>query len=313
MSEIENEKIVDYLVVINKLGRRFTAENDTRWGGLIEPNPSENTWKNSTGLKVALFASWDYGYLMLETLKEFENKYPNQLNLVGLVTDNSLNPNAKISLKKRVWSLLDKPSRVIDETIIIESGLSHGISVYIGDVKTNSFHDILKKWNPDAILVCVFGQVIDSFTINFPRYGIYNFHPSDLSNQQGAGPAPYEDLVQRNAQTGIWSVHHVTESIDKGIVVGKSPPVYVRDDNRELPVDPIVVYHKLAEVLSPLAFFFVKELVRNFELNKPGRVNTIDFNSLIPDKIKNKIMQPLTQDLWTDIQSVPKDFLYKSG
>ena len=269
--------------------------------------------KTSAGLRVVLFASWDYGYLMLETLKEFENKYPNQLNLVGLVTDNSLNPNAKISLKKRVWSLLDKPSRVIDETFIIESGLSHGIPVYIGDIKTNSFKEILKEWNPDAILVCVFGQLIDSFTLRFPRYGIYNFHPSDLSLQQGAGPAPYEDLAQRNAETGVWSVHHVSEDIDGGLVIGKSPPVYVRDENGELPVNPIVVYHKLAEVLSPLTFFFIKELIRNYVLSKTESIDTIDFDSLIPDNIKNKIMQPIYQDLWTDIQSVPDNFLYKSG
>ena len=313
MSEIENEKIVDYLVVINKLGRKFTAENDTLWGGLIEPNPSENIGKTSAGLKVALFASWDYGYLVLETLKEFENKYPNQLNLVGLVTDNSLNTDAKISLKKRVWSLLDKPSRVIDETLIIESGLSHGIPVYIGDIKANSFHDILKKWNPDAILVCVFGQLIDSYTLNFPSYGIYNFHPSDLSMQQGAGPAPYEDLAKRHAETGIWSVHHVTEDIDSGLVLGKSPPVCVRDEKGKLPVDPIIVYHKLAEILSPMTYFFTKELIQKFKLNRPGCINSVDFESLIPDNIKTVIMQPIAQDLWTDIQSIPENFLYKSG
>jgi len=313
MTNPDNDKLVNYLVVFDRPGRKFTAENDTRWGGLIEPASSENPVKTEAGLRVVLFASWDFGYLVLETLKEFEKKYPSQLNLVGLVTDDPLNPDAKISLKKRVWNLLDLPYRVIDETYIIESGLSHGIPVYIGEVKTNSFHDILKKWNPDAILVCVFGQIIDSFTINLPSYGIYNFHPSDLSRHHGAGPSPYDDLAERHAGTTVWSVHHVSEEIDGGEVVGQSPPVNVLDEKGELPGDPLVVYHKLAEVLSPLAFFLVKELVQNFELKRPGSVDPIDFDSLIPDEIKKKILKPVMHYPWIKVMSFPGDFLYKPG
>ena len=313
MTNPENEEIVNYLVVLSKSGRKFTAEKDTRWGGLIEPDPTENPDKTDEGLRVALFGSWDFGFLVLETLKEFENKYPTQINLVGLVTDDPLNPNAKISVKKRIWNLLDMPHRVIDETFIIGSGLNHGIPVYLGEVKVGSFHDILKKWNPDVILVCVFGQIIDSFTINLPRYGIYNIHPSDLSQHQGAGPAPYEDLANRRAETGVWSILHVSEEVDGGEVVGKSPPVKVLDENGELPANPIVVYHKLAEVLSPMTFFFMKELVRNFELHKPGWIDQIDFENLIPENIKNKIMKPITKDPWSDVLEIPDDFLFKSG
>ena len=313
MTSIGNEKIIDYLVVSHIPDRRFTAENDTRWGGLIEPAPSENADKTDAGLRVALFASWDFGYLMLETLKKFENKYPDQLNLVGLVTDHPLSPDAKISLKKRIWNLLDMPYRVIDETFIIEAGLSHGIPVYTGEVKVESFHHLLEKWKPDVILVCVFGQIIDSFTLNMPPYGIYNFHPSDLSKNQGAGTAPYNDLMLRKAKTGVWSVHYVSEDIDCGPIVGISPQVNILDVKGELPADPVVVYHKMAEILSPMAFILVKEMVSNFGLSKPGRINSVDFESLIPDGIKTKIMQPIIGDPWTEGLSIPDDFLFNPG
>lgn len=279
----------------------------------MEPDPSENPDKKDAGLRVVLFASWDFGFLVLETLEEYEKEFPGQLNIVGLVTDNPLNPDAKISLKKRVWSLLDQSSRVIDETFVIESALSDGIPVYSGEVKVESFHRIIEKWNPEAILVCVFGQILDSFIINFPRYGIYNFHPSDLSKHLGAGPSPYTDLAARHAGTTVWSVHHITGEVDGGEVVGKSPPVNVLDVKGDLPGNPLVVYNKLAEALSPLAFFLVKELERNFELNKPGRIDHIDFDKLIPDNIKTRIMQPVTRELWTDILAIPDDFLFKPG
>ena len=123
-------------------------------------------------------------------------------------------------MKKRVWNYIDLPYRVFDETFTLDSALSHGIPVYTGEVKIESFNRLIQKWNPDAILVCVFGQIINSYTIHLPSYGIYNFHPSDLSRHQGGGPAPYDDLAARKAGTTVWSVHHVTEELDGGHVIG---------------------------------------------------------------------------------------------
>lgn len=313
MSDLENEEIINYFVIHNKEGRVFTSDKDNRWGGLIEPKISENPNKTDEGINVVLFASWDFGYLMLETLKEFENKFSDRFNLVGLVTDDPLNPNAKISLKKRVWHLLDLPHRVIDETFIIESALCHGVPVYTGEVKTEFFREILKKWNADAIIVCVFGQVIDSYIIDFPKYGIYNFHPSDLSMNYGAGPAPYDDLSERGAKKSVWTVHHVCDEVDCGKVVGKSPDVNVLDIEGKLPENPILVYHKLAEVLSPLAYCLVNQLCENYEVSKTGPINHIDFEQLIPLNVKESILKPINQDIWTDVFSVPENYLFKSG
>ena len=313
MTDIENEEIINYLVVCNKPGRVYTTESDNHWGGLIQPAPDENPDKIDSGLRVVLFVSWDFGYLMIEALKEFENKFGGQFNIVGLVTDNPLNPNAKISLKKRVWSHNKMFRRTIDETFIIESALSDGVPVYTGEVKTEYFRGILEEWNADAIIVCVFGQLIDSFIINYPGYGIYNFQPSDLSQNYGAGPAPYDDLAERGAETSVWTVHKVSEEIDCGKPVGKSPPVNVLDENGKIPEDPIVVYHKLAEVLGPMAFFLAKELCGKFKLNKSEQVDSIDFESLIPDEIKERIKLPCGEDSWPYLLSIPENFLFKLG
>jgi hypothetical protein len=310
MTNQDNEKLVNYLVILDKPGRKFISESDTRWGGLIQPAPSENPGKTKDGLRVVLFGSWEYGYLVLETLKEYERRFPGKLNLVGLVTDNPLNPDAKISFKKRVWNFIDLPFRVLDETFIIDSGLSHGIPVYTGEIKIESFYRLIQRWKPDAILVCVFGQVIDSHTINLPPYGIYNFHPSDLTQHQGAGPAPYEDIAVRNAETTVWSVHHVSGEIDGGHVVGQSPPVYVRNTEGILPGDPLVVYQKLAEALTPFAFFLIEELSRRLGMNKPGSIDHIDFNSLIPDEVKKRLMRPITSDVPADTLPIPDKSIF---
>jgi len=301
----DNEKLVNYLVVLDKPGRQFITEDDTRWGGLIQPAPSENPDKTGDGLRIVLFGSWEYGYLVLETLKGYERRFPGKLNLVGLVTDNPLNPDARISLKKRVWNFFDQPYRVFNETFTLESALSHGIPVYTGEVKVESFYRIMEQWNPDAIFVCVFGQIISLRIINLPPYGIYNFHPSDLTKNQGAGPAPYEDLAARNAETNIWSVHHVSEEVDCGHVVGQSPPVNVRNTKGILPGDPLIVYHKLAEVLTPLTFFLIEELSRRFEMNKPGPIDHLDFSNLISNEVKQRLMQPVVNDAPSEMLTLP--------
>jgi len=305
MTNLENEKLVNYLVVLDKPGRRLFTEEDTRWGGLIQPAPSEVQNKSNDGLRIVLFGSWEFGYLVLETLKEYERRFPGKVNLVGLVTDNPLNPDARISLKKRVWQFIDLPFRVFDETFIIESGLRHGIPVYTGEIKIESFCRMMEQWNPDAILVCVFGQIINSFTINLPPFGIYNFHPSDLTKNLGAGPAPYEDLVTRNAGTTVWSLHHVSEEVDSGHVVGQSPPVNVRNTKGILPGNSLVVYQKLAEALPQLTFFLAEELSRRFEMNQPGPIDHIDFNSLISDEVKQKLMQPVIPDIPAETLPMP--------
>ncbi|MFZ2960280.1 MAG: formyltransferase family protein [Candidatus Ozemobacteraceae bacterium] len=310
MTNLDNEKLVNYLVVLHKPGRQFIAENDTRWGELILPAPSENPEKNRDGLRVVLFGSWDYGYLLLETLKEYEHRYPGKLNLVGLVTDNPLNPDAKISFKKRIWNYIDLPHRVLDETFIIESGLTHGIPVYTGEIKIESFYRLLQSWKPDAILVCVFGQKIDSHIITIPPFGIYNFHPSDLRLHQGAGPAPYDDLFTRKAETTVWSIHHVTEEIDSGHVVGQSPPVNVVNAKGILPDNPLVVYRKLCDALSSFAFFLIEELRHRFEMNKPGSIDQIDFNSLISDHVKKRLMECITDETPTAMLPIPDKSLF---
>lgn len=310
MTNPYNEKLINYMVVHDKPGRQFVTEDDTRWGGLIQPAPFENPDKTNNGIRVVLFGSWEFGYLVLETLKEYEHKFPDKLNLVGLVTDNPLNPDAKISLKKRVWNFIKLPYRVFDESFIIESGLNHGIPVYTGEVKVESFYRLLRHWNPDAILVCVFGQIISSYTITLPPYGIYNFHPSDLNRHQGAGPAPYEDLADRNAGTTVWSVHHVSEEIDSGHVVGQSPQINVRNAQGILPGDPLVVYQKLGEALSPLIFFLIEELSRRFEIKKSGPIDSLDFSGQISIEIKNKLLLPIISDTPSDTLPAPDKSLF---
>jgi hypothetical protein len=312
MSEPANEQLVNYLNILDYKGRQYTTQAENRWGGLIEPAPGENAAKTGKGLRVAFFGSWKFGYIVLETLKKYENQFPDRLNLVGLVTDNALNPDAKISKKKRIWNILDLPIQVIDETSMIESGLSHGIPVYTGEIKTSYFQLILEQWNPEVIVMCVFGQLLDNFIFNYPRYGAYNIHPSDLSRNFGAGPRPFDDLKERNAETTVITVHHVSADIDAGHIVGHSPAVGVQNTKGMVPENPLVVYDKMMEVFSPTTVCFTDQLWQHYQAGKTGLLDSINFENLVSEDIKTKLLRPICNEVADDMLPDPASDLFSS-
>lgn len=291
----ENKKLIDYLVIRDREGRQFRQETDSRWGGLLEPAPGENPAKTDEGMRIVLFSSWEFGYVVLETLKSIESNFHQKLNLVGFVTDDPMSPDAKISVKKRIWSKLGIHEWVIDETSIIESALVHGTPVYTGEIKTESFHCLLQQWNPDAILVCVLGQLIDPFIISLPPFGIYNFHPSDLARNYGAGTAPYDDLAERHVASSVWTVHQVSEQFDSGHIVGQSPLICILDKCKSLPKDPLVVYNRFAEALGPMVRILVEELFLRQERNEKGAIQKIDFPALYPGEISEMLLKPIEE------------------
>src|SRR5262249_2136990 len=146
------------------------------------------------------------------------------------------------------------------ETAVIESALSVGVPAYTGEIKVDGFRELLTSWRPDAVISCVFGQVIDAWIIDRLAYGIYNFHPSDLTHGLGAGPAAADDLRTGGATETVWTIHHVTEAVDAGHVVAVSPPINVADVHGALPADPLVIYDKLCEPVSPLTARLVDAL-----------------------------------------------------
>jgi len=242
-------------------GRTFQSSDELRWGELIRPATGENPEKTDDGLRVVAIASMPIGYLVLQTLKAYERRYPDRLNLVGLLTDDPLNDDARISARKRIWHLYPLEQRARLEFATVESGLEVGLPVFTGDVKNDWFRACLRSWRPAAVICCGYGQVIDAPFLAVPPMGVYNFHPADLSEGHGAGPAPYDDAAERNIRTTRFTVHLMSEEIDAGPVVGVSPPINIRTETGAFPSDPAVYYTKMLDGLDEFAFHLVETLI----------------------------------------------------
>lgn len=311
MNYLQDEESINKVLITDDNQRKIIPLEDPRWGELIIPSKMENPNKTNAGFRVLVFNSFLMGYLLLETLKECERRFPDRLNIIGLVTDDPANPHARISVKRRIWRLYDQNEKVEIEKEMIESALSFGIPCYTGEIKTDYFRKLLKQWNPDAILVGVFGQIIDKPIIDFPKYGIYNFHPADLAHHTGAGPRPFEDLIERNASTSKVTVHHVSEEIDAGHIVGQSPPVNVRLINGELTDNVLVLDDKMMEPVDQLGAVLISKLILKKESGKEGKIDRIDFEHYFSEEQQQKLMQPIeTNNPSENLPVIDKDLKF---
>ena len=293
MGDLNNEKSINELLLADDAQRKIIPVEDSRWGELIIPAKNENPDKTGKGFRVLVINSFLLGYQLFETIKECEIRYPDRLNIVGLVTDDPANPYAKISIKRRIWRLFDEKEKVELEKEIIEAALTFGVPCYTGEVKTEYFRRLIKQWNPDAIIVCVFGQIIDKPIIDYPKYGIYNFHPADLLHHHGAGPRPFEDLINRKANTSKVTIHQISEEVDSGNIIGQSPMINVKLKNDNFTDNILVLDDKMITPIDQMGAKLISELILKKEAGKEGKINKLDFKHYFSEEYKKILMQPI--------------------
>lgn len=266
---------------------------DSTWGRLVLPGTDETSDESSDPLKLVLICSYIQGHMVLDTVKAMADMNPGRIEIKGVVTDDPVDPNAKISVKRRIWRKYGEEETIYLENSIIESAIDASIPVYTGSVKTRYFHDLLGSWSPDAIIVCVFGQIIDSFVIDYPGMGIYNIHPADLKAGFGAGPQPFQDLINRNASTSRITIHQLSEELDSGHILGQSSPINIRYKDGSLPDDILILQDKILEPTVPMVYELVKTLVLKKSEGFTGKISHLDFSKHFTRELKQNLMKPI--------------------
>ena len=273
--------------------RAISVLDGSEWGHLILPGADEHPQKNDRGLKVLVIGSWTLGMLAFEAIRELERAEPDRVNIVGLVTDDPLDPDARISLAKRFWRYYGKPRQEAYELDLLEETLAFGVPCYTGAVKNEGFRALLETWAPEAIVVAGFGQLIDTPIIRSPEYGIYNVHPADLRHGFGAGPQPWEDLLARRARTMRVSIHQVSEEIDSGSVVGVSPTINVRLKDDVWTDDVRLIGEKTFMPIKSMVRELVLGLCRNRESGCVGVVSSMDLAAGFSPEQREELLRPI--------------------
>lgn len=81
-------------------------------------------------------------------------------------------------------------------------------------VKEPDFFEVIKKINPDVIVVIAFGQILPKIILDYPKYGCINIHASLLPKYRGAAPIQWS-VINGEKETGI-----TTMQMDVGLDTG---------------------------------------------------------------------------------------------
>lgn len=83
----------------------------------------------------------------------------------------------------------------------------------------NQEKQLLKKINPDLILLCGWRQILTKEILNIPKHGVIGFHPTLLPH--GRGPAPIINSIMFGIKkTGV-TMFYISEGIDDGDIIGQ--------------------------------------------------------------------------------------------
>jgi methionyl-tRNA formyltransferase len=275
-------------------GNKIT-DDKMLWGEMYEPStPKQNSGR---GIRIVLFVSCDCGNSVLNQVASFEKKHPDLVNIVGVVTDDPVDPRARISLKKRIWSQFTPAQRTALKGKIINSAVNNGIACYTGAVKTDYFRHIYQKWNPEVLIMFCYGQKLDAFIYQFPKLGAYNLHPSDLPKHIGAGTQPFQNAMRNGLKTSPLVIHHITELIDMGHIVGVSSPVSICLKDGSYPKSLLTLLNKITSIGGWMSIQLISQILNNEKNGRHEPVVWIDFDSLLPVSIKAQLMSPATDDI----------------
>jgi hypothetical protein len=276
--------------------RKVHKDQTMEWGELIIPENSAHPEKNHEGLRVLFIGSASPGILVMESLKKYELKYPDRINLLALVTDMPTCSKARISCEKRIWrfSTVGEKQNLFDD--IKDSALSFGIPCYSGAIKCDFFRELLYVWNPEIIIMCCFGQLVDDVIFNYPAYGMYNVHPSDLAESIGIGTQPIEHTIKMGFSTAKVTFHQVNEIMDGGSIVGKSPLINIKLSNDAYPEKMLTLYEKVCSIGGWMTLDLINAVLDKRSRGEKGSIDYLDFEKGIPDDIKKLLLAPATCD-----------------
>lgn len=110
----------------------------------------------------------------------------------------------------------------------------------------------LEAWNPDAIVVVAFGQILRQKVLDLPEYGCVNVHGSLLPKWRGAAPIQTA-ILNGDRETGITIM-----KMDAGVDTG---PIFRQESIEILSVD---TSESLSEKLSMLGANLLVEVLKDY-------------------------------------------------
>ena len=151
----------------------------------------------------------------------------------------------------------DKPKgrgKAVLMTPVKERALECGIPVYQPKrVREPEFLDVLRKLNPDVIVVVAFGQILPREILTLPPFGCVNVHASLLPKYRGAAPIQWA-VIDGETVSGVTTMQ-MNEGLDTGDIL----------EQEEISLDPEETGGSLFEKLASLGGKMILSTLKGLE------------------------------------------------
>jgi methionyl-tRNA formyltransferase len=93
-----------------------------------------------------------------------------------------------------------------------------GLQIFQAEnIKDQSFIELVRKLNPEMIVVAAFGKILPKAIIDLPSLGCLNIHPSLLPKYRGAAPINWA-IIRGEIKTGV-TIMLMNEGMDAGDIL----------------------------------------------------------------------------------------------
>ena len=114
-------------------------------------------------------------------------------------------------------------------SVLKSLALEHGVTVFQPErIRDDEALEVVRKWEPDLIVVMAYGQILPQALIDIPRLGCVNLHASLLPKYRGA--ACIQAAVDAGDRTTGVTLMHVVRELDAGDVIATCEEPILPDD-----------------------------------------------------------------------------------
>lgn len=120
-------------------------------------------------------------------------------------------------------------SRSLVPTPVKKRAMEYDIPVYQPERLRDAENvDTIRRYEPDAIVVAAYGQILPESILCIPRYGCINIHASLLPKYRGAAPIEWA-IIDGQKETGVTTMY-MAKGLDTGDMIEQAV-VPIEDDD----------------------------------------------------------------------------------
>lgn len=142
--------------------------------------------------------------------------------------------------------------------------------------KIRTDYEEIKKYNPDLIVTCAYGQIVPKAVLEVPPLGCINVHASLLPKYRGGAPI-HHAIINGEEKTGI-TIMYMDEGMDTGDIIFMKEIFILENDNVET----------LHEKLSHLGASMLEEVLPGIIDGKNSRIKQNNHDATYAPTIKRE-------------------------